>query len=116
MYIFFSILIVIASLILVLLVVIQNSKGGGLAAGFASSNQVMGVRKTTDFLEKATWTFAGIIVVGSIIASISFRSAGHVASEVDLREDIQNIAPAPAQNASAPFGTAIPETGGETQE
>ena len=33
----------------------QNSKGGGLAAGFSSTNQIMGVRKTTDFLEKATW-------------------------------------------------------------
>ena len=56
MYILFTILIVIASILLTLLVLVQNSKGGGLASGFASSNQVLGVRKTTDFLEKATWT------------------------------------------------------------
>ena len=54
MYVFISILILIASILLILIVLIQNSKGGGLASGFSSSNQIMGVRKTTDFLEKAT--------------------------------------------------------------
>ena len=58
MYVFISILILIASILLILIVLIQNSKGGGLASGFSSSNQIMGVRKTTDFLEKATWTLA----------------------------------------------------------
>ena len=53
MFTFLTILIVIASIILVLLVLVQNSKGGGLASGFSSQNQIMGVRKTTDFLEKA---------------------------------------------------------------
>ena len=42
--------------------------GGGLAAGFSSSNQVLGVRKTTDFLEKATWSLIAFIVVLSIVA------------------------------------------------
>jgi preprotein translocase subunit SecG len=109
MYYLATILIVIASLILILLVVIQNSKGGGLAAGFASSNQVMGVRKTTDFLEKATWGFAGVVVVLSIIASLSFRTSSHSASEVDIREDIENMAPAADPNATAPFGTPVAE-------
>ena len=59
MYVFISILILIASILLILIVLIQNSKGGGLASGFSSSNQIMGVRKTTDFLEKATWSLAG---------------------------------------------------------
>ena len=53
-----SILIVIVCVLLILVVLIQNSKGGGLASSFASSNQVMGVRKTADFLEKTTWTLA----------------------------------------------------------
>ena len=52
-----------------LIVLIQNSKGGGLASGFASSNQIMGVRKTADFLEKATWTLAAAMVVLSILAA-----------------------------------------------
>jgi protein translocase subunit secG len=62
MYVFISILILIASILLILIVLVQNSKGGGLASGFSSSNQIMGVRKTTDFLEKATWGLAGIVI------------------------------------------------------
>ncbi len=69
MYIFITILILIAAVCMILIVLVQNSKGGGLAAGFSSSNQVMGVRKTTDFLEKATWGLAGTIIVLSIFAA-----------------------------------------------
>jgi preprotein translocase subunit SecG len=68
MYVLLTILIVIAAVLLVLLVLVQNSKGGGLAAGFSSGNQVMGAPKTADFLEKASWTLAGIILVLSILA------------------------------------------------
>ncbi len=68
MYILFTILIVIAAILLILLVLVQNSKGGGLAAGFASGNQVMGAPKTADFLEKASWTLAAVIVFLSILA------------------------------------------------
>ena len=50
MYVFISILILIASILLILIVLIQNSIGGGLASVFYSSNKIMGVRKTTDFL------------------------------------------------------------------
>lgn len=66
MYLLLTILIVIAAILMCFIVLIQNSKGGGLASGFSSSNQIMGVRKTTDFLEKATWGLAAIIVVLSI--------------------------------------------------
>ncbi len=68
MYQFVSVLIVLVSIILILIVLVQNSKGGGLSANFSSSNQVMGVRKTTDFLEKATWTFAGALLVLAFVA------------------------------------------------
>ena len=71
MYLLCVSLIVLVSGLMCLIVLIQNSKGGGLAAGFASSNQIMGVRKTTDFLEKATWTLAGLMVVISILAAYS---------------------------------------------
>ena len=68
MYVLLTILIVIAAVLLTLLVLVQNSKGGGLAAGFSSGNQVMGAPKTADFLEKASWTLAGIIIALSILA------------------------------------------------
>ena len=53
MYLLLVILMVIAAILMCFIVLIQNSKGGGLASGFSSSNQIMGVRKTTDFLEKS---------------------------------------------------------------
>ncbi len=68
-YILFIILIVIASLLMIGIVLIQESKGGGLASNFSSSNAIMGVRKTTDFVEKATWGLAAAMVVFSIICA-----------------------------------------------
>ena len=60
---------VIASILMCFIVLIQNSKGGGLASSFSSSNQIMGVRKTTDFLEKATWGLAAFMVVMSVVSA-----------------------------------------------
>ena len=58
----FIILIVLASAVLGLIVLVQNPKGGGLAGNIAGfSNQFMGVKQTTDVLEKGTWIFAGVI-------------------------------------------------------
>ena len=57
------VLIILASIALAFVVLIQNSKGGGLASNFASSNQVMGVRKTADVLEKTTWGLAAGIMI-----------------------------------------------------
>ena len=89
MYILFTILIVIASILLTLLVLVQNSKGGGLAAGFSSSNQIMGVRKTTDFLEKATWTLVALVVVLSV-ASVAVNKKDVAANESEIKEQYQN--------------------------
>ena len=80
MYVLLTILIVIAAVLLVLLVLVQNSKGGGLAAGFSSGNQVMGAPKTADFLEKASWTLAGVIIALSIIA-VGFNKSGSTVVE-----------------------------------
>lgn len=63
--------IVIVSVLLILIVLAQNPKGGGLASNFAGSNQIMGVRRTADFLEKATWTLAITLVVLSFLATIT---------------------------------------------
>ena len=109
MYTFVTILIVIFSLALIFFVVIQNSKGGGLAAGFSSSNQVMGVRKTTDFLEKATAFLAGAVVLGCIIASITLTSKSK-AGDDSIRNEILNLREnSTAPNTTSPFGTAIPD-------
>lgn len=69
MYTLIIVLVILASLLMCGVVLIQESKGGGLASSFSSSNQVLGVRKTTDVLEKATWGLAVIMVVLSILSA-----------------------------------------------
>lgn len=75
MYTLLVILIVLTSLLMIGIVLIQESKGGGLASGFASANSVAGVRQTTNFIEKATWTLAGVMVVISILCAYTAPSA-----------------------------------------
>lgn len=68
MYILTIVLTVLISILLIIVVLVQKSKGGGLSSSFAGSNQIMGVRRTNDFIEKATWTLAGIICLLSILS------------------------------------------------
>lgn len=97
MYLFITILILIASIFLILIVLVQNSKGGGLASGFSSTNQIMGVRKTTDFVEKATWTLAGTVVTLSIVASAFLPSANTGSHGSEIKDAIKKEIPATAQ-------------------
>ena len=69
MYYLFVILIVIASLLMIGIVLSQESKGGGLSSQFNAGNQLAGVRKTTDFIEKATWGLAIAMVVLSVLCA-----------------------------------------------
>lgn len=105
MYVFISILILIASILLILIVLIQNSKGGGLASGFSSSNQIMGVRKTTDFLEKATWTLAGAVVVFSVIIT-AFIPRAQRATQSEIQEQVNNAVSIDPNTVVPDFGTA----------
>lgn len=97
---FISVLVVLVSIFMILIVLVQNSKGGGLASNFASSNQVMGVRKTTDFLEKATWTLAALILVLSLISVASLKSGD--AEQSNLDKAVETAAPAMPANPSFP--------------
>ena len=73
MYTLLSVVILLVCILLVLVVLVQNSKGGGLAANFSGSTQVMGARRTADFLEKATWTLASVLLALSILASWAIK-------------------------------------------
>lgn len=104
MFTLFSIFILIAAVLLILVVLVQNSKGGGLASNFAGSNQVMGVRQTTDFLEKATWYLAGAVIIFSIAASMSIdRSTGQVNDSL-LKDQVENA------NTQNVIPTTVPQT------
>ena len=73
----FLVLIVLTSVLLSIIVLIQNPKGGGLAGNIAGfSNQFMGVKQTTDVLEKGTWFFAGIIVFLCLISALLINRPG----------------------------------------
>ncbi|EFR34539.1 preprotein translocase subunit SecG [Porphyromonas asaccharolytica] len=101
MQIFLTILILIAAILLILIVIVQNSKGGGLAAGFGESNKYMGVRKTTDFLEKATWTLAGAMVVLSIASSFFVKPHVQAEQSESFIEQSQQSAPLLPQQPEA---------------
>lgn len=60
------VLIVLVAILMIFIVLIQESKGGGLASNFSSTNSIMGVRKTTDIVEKLTWGLAAALVVISV--------------------------------------------------
>jgi len=106
MYTFLIIVIVIAAVLLGLVVLMQNSKGGGLSSTFSSSSQIMGVRKTADFLEKATWGLAIAIVVLSFFSSFFTGSSrtgevqqqGSKASQAQSTDMPAPVAPAPIEN------------------
>ena len=68
-YTLFVVLIVLVAILMIGIVLIQESKGGGLSSQFSSSNQIMGVRKTTDVVEKITWGLAAAMVVISVICA-----------------------------------------------
>lgn len=95
MYIFIVILILIVCVLLALVVLVQNSKGGGLAANFAAPTQVMGVRQTADFLEKATWWLAAILIVLCLAATIAIPRQHRA-------DTLQREVNAPAASAPAP--------------
>ncbi|MCO4807082.1 MAG: preprotein translocase subunit SecG [Flavobacteriales bacterium] len=92
-----SILIFIVSLLLMGIVLIQNSKGGGLASGFSSSNQIVGVQRTSDFLEKGTWMLATALLALCIVSTAFTGTTAVEAQTSDLDGIIENAAlPAPS--------------------
>lgn len=105
MYILISVLILVVAIFLILIVLVQNSKGGGLASNFSASNQVMGVKKTTDFLEKATWGLSSAILVLCIAAAATVGSRD-VETESLIKDNVENaIDPTQVPNFPAELPT-----------
>ena len=98
MDILFSVLIIASSILLILVVYIQNPKGGGLSSDFGAAQQIGGVQKTNDFIDKATWSLAGIIMVLSIALSVRTKSPDTSAKEPQQAEQGQNNGGQPQGN------------------
>ncbi len=97
----FVILIVLAAVGLGFIVLIQNPKGGGLAGNVGGlSNQLMGVKQTTDVLEKGTWIFASIIAVLALTSTLFL--GGKVGLSKEASKTLKNITPPASAPAPAP--------------
>lgn len=107
MYIFFIVLILIASGLLTLAVLAQSPKSG-MAANFGASNQVMGARQTSDFLEKFTWGLSIAILVLSLTATMTISGDRIESSKSDLDEAIENSIDKP--ESLLPNQIALPAT------
>lgn len=103
MYVVVIVLTVIVSILLIGIVLIQKSKGGGLSSQFGNASSVMGVRQTNSFLEKTTWTLAGLIVLLSIVSAYTMPK---VSDGTQIRTTTS--APAPSMPAGGEFGTPAP--------
>ena len=75
MFALFVVLTILAAILMIGVVLIQKSKGGGLSSSFAGSNQIMGVRRTNNFIEKVTWYLAGAIALFAVLSSYTMGSA-----------------------------------------
>lgn len=74
----FLILIVLVAFLLVVVIMVQNPKGGGLSSSFGGggTQQLGGVQKTTDFLDKSTWTLAVLLLGLILLSNVSIMSGG----------------------------------------
>ncbi len=99
MYVFLTVLILICAVLLGLIVLVQNSKGGGLAANFSAQNQIMGVRRTADFLEKATWTLVIVFLALSMLCifAIPKKTTGNAVQTELTVDDVAIPAAVPQQ-------------------
>lgn len=104
MFTIFLVLITIVCFLLVVVIMVQNPKGGGLSSTISGSQMLGGVQKTTDFLDKSTWTLATILIALILLSGIGLTGT---LSEPDSKiiEKAETSAPAPAaapvQNAPA---------------
>ena len=93
----FLVLITIVCFLLVVVIMVQNPKGGGLSSTLGGGGQIGGVQKTSDFLDKSTWTLATLLIVLILLSSLSFTGTfGDSGSKIIDK----NAAPAPKTEAA----------------
>lgn len=100
MYSFLAILLIIVCVLTILIVLIQNPKGGGIAANFSNiPNSLMGVKKSSDFIEKATWGCAIAIMLITLTIGFARPEKAGASKETRLEEQINSL---PAPNLQQP--------------
>src|SRR5205085_2835863 len=109
----FGVLIILASVILGLIVLIQNPKGGGLTGSLSGfSNQLMGVKQTTDVLEKGTWIFASVVGLLCLMSPAFIpKNAGSGSKNQELLNNMNTTVPAAPKAAPATNTNITPMPG-----
>lgn len=102
MQVFLTIAIIVVCVLLILVVLVQNSKGGGISSNFSAANQIMGARRGTDFIEKATWTLAILLLVFSLLSSPKQSTEIETTDDVPSTQEMAASAPAPSTPVQAP--------------
>ena len=97
-----SVIIVLASVLLIVVVFVQNPKGGGLSSDFGAAQQLGGVQKTNDFIDKTTWGLAGVIAILSVVLTINSSSG----SPKQDKQPEGTEQPAPGGQPAAPQAPA----------
>ena len=95
-----------AAILLIVVVLLQNSKGGGLDSSFGNVNQLGGVAQSTETIEKATWTLAGIIAILSLVAAVKYSPNQETTTGISTEG--YNVE-APSSNDPLNLPTDLPE-------
>ncbi len=101
MYTAVTILLILTSVLLVLVVLVQNPKGGGISSGIIGSNQVMGVKKTTDFIEKLTWGLIFSLIILCLVAGMVLPNKDNRNIGTSMQDQIENAPAATKPNMPA---------------
>ena len=103
----FLILITIVCFLLIIVIMVQNPKGGGLSSSIGGTQMLGGVQKTTDFLDKSTWTLATILILLVLLSSLSFTGTLND-NESKIIDESEISAPAATVPAATTPATATP--------
>lgn len=114
---FFSIITIIVCVLLVLVILVQNSKGGGIQSQFGAATQIMGVKKGTEFIEKATWGLAIALILLSVLMSPQGTVVDNTSEEAGsaTKKRAQSAVAIPAQQAPAPQAPAADQAPSQQQ-
>ncbi|MDY0088804.1 MAG: preprotein translocase subunit SecG [Flavobacteriaceae bacterium] len=105
----FLVLITIVCFLLVLVIMVQNPKGGGLSSSFGGTQQLGGYQKTSDFLDKSTWTLGIILIVLILLSNLGEFNQGNTIT-------IDSSGVTPVQTTPAPLSTPATEETSATEE
>jgi preprotein translocase subunit SecG len=108
------IIIIIVCVLLGLIILIQNPKGGGLSSGFAGSNNIIGVQRTGDFLEKGTWGLIISLMVLSLLVNVIAPKGGEATNQTDALQQQINKPVVPRSSPIAP--SSLPATTDTTKK